>query len=185
MLGSAGWAFIPNFAIGGFFHYNSTSIAMDQRGSMSSVVGDSSAHVLLYGFEGRGIIGSGPMIGWASLGLSFGSGSMTQRSNSPAFVGPSASQEGSGEVTFKPMIVLAFGAELELTRGLGLGPQMRWYVTNVDTACENTTTTFPADPTFGQQSVTQSSSRCADRVSDATVPDIIFLGVGLTYRIGT
>jgi hypothetical protein len=109
---------------------------------------------------------------------------MTEHSSASTFVG-TGSVESDGDVTFKPMFVLAFGAELELTRGLGLGPQMRWYVTNVDSACQNSTVSTPGDPSFGQPASTTSSSRCAERISDATVPDIVFLGVGLTYRIGT
>jgi hypothetical protein len=85
------------------------------------------------------------------------------------------------------MPVLAFGAEFEVAKGLGLGPQFRWYIVSVDSACLGGTrqiTTF--DPSTGlPQTQTVTSSNCASRISDVNVPDIVFVGVGLTYRIGT
>jgi hypothetical protein len=184
VLATAGWAFVPNFGLGAFLHYNRTALALDpsDEGDFSK----NSAYGLFYGLEARGIAGSGPFIGWASLGISLGSGTLTLESSRPS-VGGGGPNQDTGEVTFKPMPVLAFGAEFEVAKGLGLGPHFRWYVVNVESAClEGTRQITIFDPVTGQpQTQTVSSSSCASSVSDVSVPDIVFLGVGLTYRIGT
>jgi hypothetical protein len=93
------------------------------------------------------------------------------------------------------MPVVAFGAEIELTKGLALGPQMRWYIVSVDSACLNRTRqvqTFDPftgqpvfDPNTGQPvTTTATTTDCAQSLSDVSVPDIVFVGAGLTYRIG-
>jgi hypothetical protein len=186
VLGTAGYAFIPNFGLGLFVHYNTTSIATQPNSATDLSITENSAHVLLYGLEARGIVGAGPVIGWASLGFSFGTGtlSLNQNSTSPpsSSLGVNVTSSSSGDLTFKVMPVIAFGAEVEVTRGLGIGPVLRWYVTNVDSACDTATATI-SSPTIGPQ--TNSRTQCASRIPDVTVPDILFLGVGLTYRIET
>jgi hypothetical protein len=74
-LATAGWAFIPNFGIDAFFHYNRTALALDA--SDQDNFSKNSAYGLFYGLEARGIAGSGPFVGWASLGISLGSGTLT------------------------------------------------------------------------------------------------------------
>lgn len=180
-LAAAGYAFIPNFGIDAFFHYDTTSIAV-RRGHSSDIPSDNTAHVLLYGLEARGIIGSGPVIGWSSIGASLGSGSLSyDHNNQGAFAGPNVQAHSDESVTFNVMPVLAFGAEFEVTRGLAIGPTMRWYVTNVSTACDDTTATL-SDPSLG--TATATNTTCAQQISDVTVPDILFVGVGLAYGVG-
>ena len=89
-------------------------------------------------------------MGWASLGLSLGTGTLTLESarSSPG-TQPSHSD---GNVSFKPMPVLAFGAEFEVTKGLGLGPQLRWYIVSVDSACiDRTSQSVTFDPFTGSR----------------------------------
>jgi hypothetical protein len=90
-------------------------------------------------------------------------------------------------VSAKPMPVISFGAEFEVAHGLGIGPQMRWYIVSVDSACLTDTRQEPSfDPNTGLPgpSTQVTSTDCANNISTLTVPDILFVGVGLTYRIG-
>jgi hypothetical protein len=83
------------------------------------------------------------------------------------------------------MPVPAFGAEIEVVRGLGIGPHVRWYITNVDSACrtQNGSTVIGFDPTTGSPiTQDQAATKCAEDTSSLTVPDIVFLGLGLTRR---
>lgn len=183
-LGALGWAFIPNFGVDLFFHYNHTALALDE--SDQDDFSTNSAYGLFYGLEARGIAGSGPFVGWASLGISLGTGTLTLESSRPGLSG--GPNQDTGKVTLKPMPVLAFGAEFEVAKGLGLGPQVRWYIVNVDSAClEGTRQRTTFDPFTGQPTGTETvtTSDCASHLSEVNVPDILFLGLGLTYRIGT
>lgn len=191
-IATAGWAFIPNFGIDAFFHYNSAQMVLTSRNE--NEFPDSTAYGLLYGLEARGIAGTGSLIGWASVGISLGTGKLSGTATQSSFaVNPNGTSSSSststpidGSLTFKPMPVLAFGAEVEVVRGLGLGPQVRWYITNVDSACKTqTVSTVVFDPNTGTPiSQDQSATKCADNTSSLTVPDIVFLGLGLTYRVG-
>jgi hypothetical protein len=184
VLGAAGWAFIPNFGLDAFIHYNRTSLAL--RPNDQEDFADDSGWGLFYGLEARGMVGAGPIIGWGSVGISLGTGSLTTRASRSPF-GGGAPPENVGDVTFKPMPVLAFGAEIEVTRGLGIGPQARWYIVNVDSACmDSTEPNVTFDPNTGQTITngTRTRTNCASNLSDITVPDILFVGVGLTYRLG-
>lgn len=185
-LGTLGWAFIPNFGMDLFVHYNASSLAVDENAQPDLRINENSAHVWLYGLEARGTIGSGPMFGWASIGLSLGSGSLTtSESGTPSQSSATVKTRSEDSVRFKVMPVLSLGAEIEVTRGLGIGPQLRWYMTNVENFCDSTegTVTNAGFGSPGTQSI--SDTRCSNQVSDVTVPDIVFLGAGLTYRIGT
>jgi len=191
-LASVGWAFIPNFGIDAFFHYNSAQMVLTSRNE--NEFPQSSAYGLLYGLEARGIAGTGSLIGWASVGISFGSGKLSGTSTQSASVfapngGSSSSSTSSpidGEMTFKPVPVIAFGAEVEVVKGLGLGPHVRWYITNVDSACKtrSETTQVGFDPFGNPVTRDVTSTSCAENTSSLTVPDIVFLGLGLTYRAG-
>lgn len=185
-LATLGWAFIPNFGVDLFVHYNATGLAIDESAQQDVRLDESAGHVWLYGLEARGIIGSGPMLAWASLGISLGSGSLTtSQSGTPSFSSSSITAHSEDQVRFKPMPVLSLGAEIEVARGLGLGPQLRWYITNVEYACDSTNETL-TDSTIGPATTQNiSDTRCGNVVSDTTVPDIVFLGAGLTYRVGT
>ena len=67
--------------------------------------------------------------------LLLGQDLLEHREAASAQFGAFSQSQNNADVTFKVMPVLAFGAEIEVARGVGLGPQLRWYVTNVDTAC--------------------------------------------------
>jgi hypothetical protein len=175
-LGTAGYAFIPNFGVGAFIHYNATEVLIPD--SALDELDENSGSVLLYGLEARGILGSGPLAAWASLGLSLGSGSLDQKmSRSDSF----STDETTDDATldWKVMPVVAFGAEVEVARGLYLGPHVRWYITSADKACSKVRSEY-TDPDFSD---TYSNKRCTTDFGEVTVPDILFLGIGATYRI--
>jgi hypothetical protein len=182
VVGTAGYAFVPNFGVDAFIHYNQSSVAL--RPQDQDQFSENSGYVVLYGLEARGIVGSGSMFGWASIGLSLGTGSLTLTETFNNGLGTSAPSQSDGEAKFKVMPVLAFGAEIEVTKGLGIGPTARWYIVNVESACDNASNvTTGFDPNTGQP-ITGTRTTCAAGLSDVTVPDILFLGFGLTYRIG-
>jgi hypothetical protein len=194
VLGTVGWAFIPNFGIGAFLHYNRTSLAIPPRAQDD--LANNSAYGLFYGLEARGMAGAGPLLGWASLGISLGTGNLSFETTQSS-ASPGSSNNGSvGNVSFKPMPVLSFGVEVEVTKGLALGPQLRWYIVSVDSACVTSTRQVAVfDPNTGQIQTdpntglpvtsARTNTDCASGISEVTVPDILFAGVGLTYRIGT
>jgi hypothetical protein len=172
LLGVAGYAIIPNFGLDAFVHYNFTSLTV--RNDIGTL-DDNSGHVLLYGAEARGMAGAGRFIGWLSVGFSLGTGSLSLRQSSTDFTtGVSANDD----VTFGVMPVLGFGADIALIEGLSIGPQLRWYITNASRACSDQTVSFPAG--FGGPT---SNKRCTESFGNLTVPDILFVGAGLTYRI--
>jgi hypothetical protein len=190
-LATAGWAFIPNFGIDAFFHYKSAQMVLTSRNE--DEFPGTSAYGLLYGLEARGIAGTGSLIGWASVGISLGTGKLSGTSNQSSFVvspggasGPSSTPI-DGDLSFKPMPVLAFGAEVELIRGLSFGPHVRWYITSVSSACksQNQPNVTGFDPNTGLP-LTQDRTvtNCADSTTSLTVPDVLFVGLGLTYRVG-
>jgi hypothetical protein len=191
---TAGWAFVPNFGIDAFFHYNSAQMVLTSRNE--NEFPQSSAYGLLYGLEARGIAGTGALVGWASAGISLGSGKLTGTSTGSSGVviidpnAPSSSTSSpiEGDLTLKPMPVLAFGAEVEVVRGLGLGPHVRWYITSVSSACktQNESTVIGLDPITGAPVTReQTVTNCVENTSGLSVPDILFLGLGLTYRVGS
>jgi hypothetical protein len=183
VIGTAGYAFIPNFGIDAFIHYNRSAISFPS-GDLDRI-SENTGYVVLYGLEARGIVGAGPVVGWGSLGISLGTGSLTLTESVGSGFG-SPSVQNDGEATFKVMPVLAFGAEFEVTKGLAMGPQARWYFVSVDSACNSMSgpVVAPTDPNSPPITGPVTTRRCAERLSDATVPDILFLGFGLTYRIG-
>jgi hypothetical protein len=180
LLGTVGYAFIPNFGIDVFVHWNHTARVIP-RGVVASF-NDNSAHVLLYGAEARGQIGKGPVIGWGSLGISLGNGSATLSSSQPPdSSGFGSSSQSEGDITWKVMPVLAFGAEVEVVKGLSFGPTARLYITSASEACATQRDSFTGpDPTFNQ---TSSQKQCASGLSSITIPNIAFVGLGLTYRL--
>jgi hypothetical protein len=177
-LAEAGYAFIPNFGVNLFLHYNQSSIALSRASSTDGSFDEDSGHVLLYGIEARGIVGSGPLLGWASLGISLGSGSLGVSSTvSNGFQNLTSRDDAT--IDFNPMPVLGFGAEVRLIDGLAVGPQFRWYVTSAKEACDTPQITGggQGDPNF------VSGKTCTQSFGSVTVPDIVFLGVGVSYRL--
>lgn len=171
LVAEAGYAFIPYFGLNLFLHWNQTSLAVDSR---NMDLTENSAYVLLYGVEARGILPAGPFVGWASVGISFGTGSLTLASGNQ---GGGVTYGSQSTVDLKPTPVLGFGAEYEVVPGLSLGPELRWYVTNASEACTEESYTgfgFPG----------MSTKQCTKDFSEVTVPDVVFIGIGATYRIG-
>jgi hypothetical protein len=70
------------------------------------------------------------------------------------------------------MPVIGFGAEAKVAEGFRLGPIVRWYVTGVDSACQNATQSGPT-------SISQ--SKCGTSLDSQTAPDILFIGLSLAY----
>lgn len=160
-LGSAvvlGWAFSPHFGIDTFGHYNRTR-AVYSKSAVSPASNDGG--VSLYGLELRLMLGGdGPVKGWASAGIAGGSGKLEQSDSGVTL---------TEDVDFKLMPVLAFGVEAKLSDGLRLGPQLRYYATGIDKACE---------------SLSGGGYRgdgCAASTDTEVVPDIVYFGLGLTY----
>lgn len=170
MVAEAGYALIPYFGLNLFFHYNHTALAVPD--SSSVLLADNSAYVLFYGIEARGILPAGRVIGWASLGISLGSGSLATSATSSDFTGTPVTSREDATLSLNPAPVLGFGAEVELGSGFFVGPELRWYALNADKACDRV-----SDPTF-------SSKRCTTDFGAVTVPDVVFIGVGVTYRLG-
>jgi hypothetical protein len=139
-------------------------------------VAENRGHVNLYGLEFRGIVGEGIVHGFASLGVSFGSGSLSQRvaENNGMY---SVDSSTTGTLAIKPMPVLGFGAEVSITQNFAIGPMLRWYVISVDSACTDESYTT----SYAGQTMSQTSSRCATDVSSQSVPDILYLGLGVSF----
>jgi hypothetical protein len=172
-LGTAGYAFVPNFGIGAFLHYNTSKLEYRSTSS-SSNLDENSGHVLLYGLEARGIVGSGFMLGYASFGVAFGTGSLTL-SDSASSGGVSASVKEDDSIDFKPMPVLGFGVEAEVVPGLSLGPIFRWYIVSANKACSDQSQTFGG--------ATSTNSDCTQDFANFSIPDIVFVGAGATFRL--
>ncbi|HVU00948.1 MAG TPA: outer membrane beta-barrel protein [Polyangiaceae bacterium] len=168
VLAEAGYAFLPYFGANLFLHWNHSSLVLGDTGSAS--LAENSGHVLLYGVEARGILPMGQLAAWASLGVALGSGSFSVKTSQNGGFGTSQSTT-EGSVDANPMPVLGFGAEYELVPGFYVGPEARWYVLSASKACQKETPDF-----FG------TGERCTSEFSKVTVPDILFLGVGATYR---
>lgn len=168
-----GYAFVPVFGVNAFLHWNQTSLAVTE--SRSSDIDENSGHVLLYGIEARGIVPMGRFAGWASIGISFGSGSLSLSQTRDDYYGKVTSKE-EARLSLKPAPVLGFGAEVEVGSGFFLGPEVRWTLLSAEEACDK------VDVSGGY-----SESRpedCTKSFSDVTVPDIVFMGVGATFRYG-
>jgi hypothetical protein len=129
----------------------------------------------LYGVEARGIVGAGPLLGWASLGLSLGSGSLALSTTAGGSTQGTFTSRNDATIAFNPMPVLAFGAELRLAEGLSAGPQLRWYVTSANEACEELH--FP-----GTDPNSAGAKTCTKALGSVSVPDIVFVGIGLSYH---
>jgi hypothetical protein len=167
IVGTLGYALHPNFGVDFFGHYNSTQATFSTTANKPS---SNEGSIALWGFEARGMVGGEGLVeGWASLGLGFGSGTL-------ALSGPSSGStvnvDNNVDFTFMP--VFAFGAEAKVAEGLRIGPQARWYLTGVESACQNATATN------GSQSA--SLSRCGTDLDHQTAPDILFLGFTMSYH---
>ncbi len=167
----AGYAFVPNFGIGAFLHYNASKLEFGD--SMNNELDENSGHVLLYGLEARGIVGSGFMLGYASIGIALGNGSL-KLSQSQSAGGITASAKEDDSIDFNPMPVLGFGAEAEVVSGLAVGPIFRWYIVSAKEACSDQSASFGG--------TTSSNSDCTKDFGNFSVPDIVFVGVGATFR---
>lgn len=174
-LASAGYAFVPNFGIGAFFHYNRTALEFHDRYGYRDV-DENSGYVLLYGLEARGIVGSGFMLGYASLGVALGSGSLALSRTGGSEWGPGGyTRDETDSVSFNPMPVLGFGVEAKISGELSLGPMLRWYLVSAKEAC--------SDVSESQGGTQVSAEDCVQDFSDVNLPDILFVGAGLTYRL--
>jgi hypothetical protein len=163
--GMLGYAFHPNVGIDGFGHYNSTEATFSDSSTKPS---SNEGSIALWGLEGRGMVGGEGLVkAWASFGLAFGSGKLD-------LTRPSGSTTVTfhNDVDFKAMPVFGFGAEAKVADGFRLGPMIRWYLTGVDSACQNAT---------ASGSTTASQSRCATAIDSQTSPDILFIGLTLSY----
>jgi hypothetical protein len=72
------------------------------------------------------------------------------------------------------MPVLGFGAEAEVVPGLYLGPIFRWYIVSASKACSDQSATYTG--------TSYSNSECTQDFSNLSVPDIVFVGAGATFR---
>jgi hypothetical protein len=162
-----GYAFHPNVGIDGFGHYNSTQASYPSSSTQQPTTNEGS--VTLWGFEGRGMVGGDGIVkAWASFGLAFGSGKLDLGRSSGG-----SSVTLNNNVDFKAMPVLGFGAEAKVADGFRLGPMIRWYLTGVDSACQNASQSTPAPA---------SASRCGTALDTQTAPDILFIGFTLSYN---
>jgi hypothetical protein len=171
----AGYGFHPNMGVDGFFHYNGARRAFSDSIQPTP---DSSGHVSLYGVSFRGMLRSGDLSGWASLGLAFGSAvvksSVTLGTGTSG--GTSTTVTSTDTVDIKGSPVLAFGAEYRVSSSFAIGPQARWYVTSYGQPCEDASSTASGAGT----TTTATTNPCATGQRERT-PDIVFLGVGLTF----
>ncbi|MBM4361257.1 MAG: hypothetical protein FJ104_01160 [Deltaproteobacteria bacterium] len=175
ILGTAGYAFLPNLGVGAFLRYNATERLVSDE--VSEMLDENSGSLWLYGLEARGLIGAGPLAAWASLGLALGSASLdlvNRDSNG------SATREYRDESTLEMnvMPVLGFGAEVEVVSGLSVGPQLRWYLTSADEVCTEESVRYDG----GANGDGYKDKACSN-VGNATIPDFVFVGVGATYRL--
>lgn len=172
-----GYGFHPNIGVDGFFHYNGARRAFSDSIQPTP---SSSGHVTLYGVSFRGMLRSGDLSGWASLGLAFGSAavksSVTIDTSGGSSSGASTTVTSTDTVDIKGSPVLAFGAEYRVSANFAIGPQARWYVTSYGQPCEDASSTASGSGT----TTTATTSPCATGQRERT-PDIVFLGVGLTF----
>lgn len=170
-LGFAGYAPLSFLGVQAFVHWNSVRESVESDSPF--VPSTNTGHVVLYGAELKGMLTNARLRGWFSAGLSWGTG--TLHVSDPG----STYSNKDYTVDFRTMPVLGFGIDARVTRELGVGPFVRWYLTGVSKAC-STGSGFVVQPAQAPSSHGDQTN-CAQDPSKPVSPDILFLGVGLTY----
>jgi hypothetical protein len=177
VVGAAGYQISRNFGLGAFIHWNDAKIEFPDSDSEPDEL---SSWVLFYGVEARGGFITRAVDGWASLGLAFGTGSMTVKNESTfCSAGTCFTEtfERTDDVTFGAMPTIAFGASAKLSRQWGIGPVFRMYVLNVSEVCDKVEASIDAP---GAQSI--DDSECTSDTDEVAIPNVGFAGLELVFR---
>ncbi len=185
VLVNLGYTIVPNFAVQLFGHYNAVRAAVPD--SVEDEIDENDGEFGLFGAEARGVLESGRLRGWASVGVGSGGGTLKIEPDG-------ASSATEYELDFGVVPVAGFGAEIRVSNAVRIGPHVRWYWTTVSRAC----VVIPEeDPPYyyygygegyggggggGGGGGTGPTRQCDD--ADAEVaPDILSVGLSLTYYV--
>jgi hypothetical protein len=177
VMGSAGYQISRNFGLGAFVHWNNAAIEFPEADEEPD---DLSSWVLFYGVEARGGFMSKAVDGWASLGLAFGTGSLTFKDES-SFCSPEGcftqTFEQTDDVTFGPMPTIAFGASAKPSPHWGIGPVFRMYVLSVGEACAKLEASSDVPG-----STSLDDSECTSDTDEVAIPNVAFAGLEVVFR---